>query len=264
MSPDTSKPTADTPSSSASGPRSNQGPNHEADSVTIWQLRQTEVGQSVAQYSRFVSAMKLALPVAAGILLLLVVVLPQFRDDDARFRIGMDLVKGSSNDTLSMTNARYFGTDEKGQPYSVTAQGVRQHTKDDNAIDLVSPKAEINLTNGTYLQAAASQGLYDRAKEKLDLSGEVTVFQDQGNQIKTSQAMVMLKAGTATGRQPVSGEGPYGTMQADGGFDMSENGRTMKFLGPARVTFNPDAKTKSAAQPSPAAPPSAPQAQTKP
>ena len=240
-------------------------PNHEADSATIWQPRQSEVAQSVAQYSRFVSAMKVALPVAAGILLLLVVLLPQFRSDDARFRIGMDLVKSSSSDTLSMTNARYFGTDEKGQPYSVTAQGVRQRSKEDKAIDLVSPRAEINLTNGTYLQAAASQGLYDRDNEKLDLSGEVTVFQDQGNQIKTSQAVVKLKEGTATGRQPVSGEGPYGTMQAEGGFDMSDNGRSMKFYGPARVTFNPDSKTKPAPAPPASAPPaSAPKAETKP
>jgi lipopolysaccharide export system protein LptC len=260
MSPETSDPTGK--------PLSNQGPNHEAGSVTIWQPRQAEVGQSVAHYSRFVSTMKLALPIAAGIILLLVVILPQFRDDDARFRIGMNLVKGSSNDTLSMTNARYFGTDEKGQPYSVTAQGVRQHAKEDKAIDLVSPKAEVNLTNGTYLQAGASQGLYDRENEKLDLSGEVTVFQDQGNQIKTSQAVVMLKAGTATGRKPVSGEGPYGTMQAEGGFDMSENGRIMNFHGPARVTFNPDSKGTSATPPAQlnpaAAPRSAPKAETKP
>jgi len=221
------------------------------DKHTIWEPRQMAVAQEVAQYSRFVSAMKLALPIAAGFLLLLVVVLPQFRNDDERFRIGMELVKGSSNDSLSMTNARYFGTDDKGQPFTVTAQGVRQQAKEDVNIGLVAPQAEISLTNGSSFSAAASNGLYDREAQKLDLAGEVTVIQNQGNQIKTSAAIVMLKEGTATGRQPVSGAGTFGTMQAEGGFDLSESGRIVVFHGPAKLTLNADTRA-TAAPPAPA------------
>jgi lipopolysaccharide export system protein LptC len=228
-----------------------QADRHEADRATVWQPRETSVADSVAQYSRFVSAMK--------------VMLPQLRSDDERFRIGMGLVKGENSETLNMTNARYFGTDDKGQPYSVTAEGVRQHADNDGAIDLVTPKAEISLTNGTFLSAGASNGTYDRDNQKLDLAGEVTVLQDKGNQLRTTSASVMLKDGTASGREPVTGEGPFGKMEAAGGFDLSERGRIVHFHGPARLVLNPGkAKTSQPAEQTPDAAPPVPANKTAP
>ncbi len=219
--------------------------NTEAERETIWQPRDSSATESVAQYSKFVSIMKIGLPVAAGFLLLLVVILPQFRQDDERFRIGMNLVKGSETDSLSMTNARYFGADDKGQPYSVTAGGVRQRTSEDKSIDLVTPKAQISLNNGTVMLAGASAGIYDRDNQKLDLTGDVTVSQQEGNKLTTSAAVIMLKDGTATGRAPVDAEGSFGTMHANGGFDLSERGRVVLFHGPGRMTLNPDSKASS-------------------
>jgi lipopolysaccharide export system protein LptC len=239
---------------------SQQASQHDADRNVVWQPRQASVVDSVAQYSRFVSTMKVALPVAAGVLLLLVVVLPQFRSDDDRFRIGMSMIKGDNTDSLSMTNARYFGTDDKGQPYSVTADGVRQHQDNDRAIDLVTPKAEMTLTNGTFMSAGATAGIYDRDHQKLDLSGEVTVTQDKGNQLHTTEASVMLKDRTASGRAPVTGDGPFGKMEAQGGFDLSDGGKIVHFHGPARLVLNPKNKSTS----SDAQPEAAPAAKTAP
>ena len=157
-----------------------------------------------------------------------------------------------------MTNARYFGTDDKGQPYSVTAEGVRQRTNDDNAIDLATPKAEITLNSGASMSAQASAGIYTRDIQKLDLSGDVTVTQDKGNALHTTQAVVMLKDGTASGTQPVTGDGPFGTMRAEGGFDLSEHGKIVHFHGPGHMTLNPKSKsgdnTPEATQPAATAP----------
>jgi len=221
----------------------------DANRETIWQPRDASAAQAVKQYSKFVSAMKIGLPVAAGFLLLLVVILPQFRAEDERFRIGMSLIKGSESDTLSMTNARYFGTDDKGQPYSVTAEGVRQRSDNEKSIDLVTPKAEISLENGNKLSAGAQAGLYDRDNQKLDLSGEVTVQQQEGNRLRTSAAVIQLKDGTASGRAPVDAEGSFGTMHSTGGFDLSERDRTVFFHGPGRLTLNPDVKAQPAEAP---------------
>ena len=219
----------------------------EARRDAVWHPREASTAQSVAQYSRFVSAMKIALPVAAGVLLLLVVLLPQFRGDDERFRIGMELIRGSNTDTLSMTNARYSGTDDKGQPYSVLADGVRQQSSDKRVIELVAPKAEISLLDGTFLSAAAAAGTYDRDTQTLDLAGEVTVVQDKGNRLQTGSARVSLKEGAASGREQVNGEGPFGALSAAGGFDLSERGKFVTFHGPAQLTINPAAKPTSGA-----------------
>jgi lipopolysaccharide export system protein LptC len=228
---------------------------HQKDDVPIWAPREHAVGDQVAQYSRFVSWMKLALPIAAGVLLLAVVVLPMLRKDDERFRIGMNMIKGASTDTLSMTNARYFGTDDKGQPFAVTATGVRQHAQEDHQVDLIGPHAEIKLEGGEALSASAGAGLYHRDLEKLDLSDGVTVVQNKDNQLRTKSAVVMLKEGSASGREAVSSEGPYGTMQAAGGFDLTERGKIVKFIGPAKLVL------KSGAEPATPAAPIAPEKQ---
>ncbi len=66
----------------------------------------------------------------------------------------------------------------------------------------------------------------------------------------------MLKDGTASGRAPVTGDGPFGKMEAAGGFDLSDRGKIVHFHGPAHLTMNPKDKTASApAQPQPVAQP---------
>ena len=221
-------------------------PNQPKDDV-LWRPREASVAQSVAQYSRFVGIMKLSLPIAAGLLLLLIIVLPLLRRDADRFQVGTATINAKDG-TLSMTNARYYGTDDKGQPYNVTAAGVLQKSADDRAIDLNAPKAEINMNNGTWMSATASAGTYNREKQVLDLSGDVSLYHYTGNDIHTDQAQVRLKDGTVTGHGDVHGKGPVGTIDAKG-FIYSKEDKKMRFTGPARLTFSPKSKTDEAAAP---------------
>ncbi len=208
---------------------------------------------AVGQYSRFVQIMKVALPVAAGVLLLVVLVLPLFRQQEERIRVAP--AKDANGRALAMTKARYFGTDDKGQPYSVTAESVRQGTNDDKTIELDKPKAEITLSNGNAMNASASAGVYDRDKQEVELTGEVTLDQAQGK-LKTSQARIMLKDGSASGNAKVTGEGSFGTLEASG-FSYNKNDKVIRFTGKSRLVLNnkpakteetkaPDAKTLDA------------------
>lgn len=203
----------------------------------LWQPRHTSVASSVAQYSRFVGFMKVALPSAAGVLLLLIVVLPQFRQQDDRFRIGMNFLEESAVDTLSMTNARYYGADEKGQPYSVTAANVRERPNDDPSVDLTAPQADISLADGSWLSISARAGVYNREQQKLDLDGSVSLYQDRGNEFHTSSAQIDLEKGEASGNEPVNSQGPFGWLEA-AGFSMSETGKVVYFNGPAHLVLN--------------------------
>lgn len=193
-----------------------------------------KVVASVTQYSKFVQVMKIALPVAAGVLLLVVLGLPLLRQQEERIRVAP--AKDANGRSLAMTNARYFGTDDKGQPYSVTADSVRQGTNDDKTIELDRPKAEITMTNGNAMQAAASAGVYDRDKQEIELTGEVTLDQSQGK-LKTSQARIQLKDGSATGNAKVTGEGSFGTLEASG-FSYKKDEKVIRFTGPSRLVLN--------------------------
>lgn len=232
-------------------------PNGDAapERFATWTPRQTPVGRDVAQYSRFVVMMKIALPSAAGFLLFLVVLLPQLRDEGDRYRIDTEMSDTPGSQSLSMTNARYYGTDDEGRPYAVAASGVRQRPEDQDSIELASPAAEISMSDGKVLSAKATTGLYNRGQQKLDLSGEVALADQAGYEFRTAAARVDLEQGTASGETPVSGAGPLGTLQAAGGFQVSDRGRTVRFNGRARMVINPAATAgqKSAAPAAPAA-----------
>ncbi len=189
--------------------------------------------------------MKVALPSAAGLLLFLILVLPLFRQQDDRFRIGMNLLEESAVNTLNMTNARYYGTDDEGQPYSVTAANVRERPDDDPAVDLTAPQADISLVDGSWLSISARAGVYDRDAQKLNLEGNVSLYQDKGNEFHTSSALIDLENGEAFGEDPVNSQGPFGSLQASG-FSMSETGKVVYFDGPATLVLNAGQTANSA------------------
>ena len=211
--------------------------NAQAERSALWQPRNTSVAKSVAEYSRFVGIMKVALPSAAGLLLFLIVVMPLFRQQDDRFRIGINLLEESAVNTLNMTNARYYGSDDKGQPYSVTAANVRERPDDDPAVDLTAPQADISLVDGSWLSISARAGVYNRAAQQLNLEGNVSLYQDKGNEFHTSSALIDLEKGEAFGDEAVNSQGPFGSLSA-AGFSMSETGKVVYFNGPAQLILN--------------------------
>lgn len=212
----------------------------------VWRPRGAIRAGEVNRYSKFVGTMRLALPAVAIVLLLLVLVVPLFRGGDDQFKPGELVTKALGPDSLSMTNARYSGTDAKGQPYSVSAKGVRERTGDDKRVELAAPQADVTLESGTWISLSAQSGLYDRSGDKLDLSGEVSVFQDQGYELHTESMSINLKTGNATSRAAVDGQGPFGELKATG-FDLQEKGDVVMFTGPARVILNGQSAPKEGA-----------------
>jgi lipopolysaccharide export system protein LptC len=216
----------------------------------MWQPRAPTTADDVARYSKFVARMRVGLPVVAGVLVLLVLILPQFTGDDDRFRIATTPLKDAAVDALSMVNARYFGTDQKGQPFSVTAKSVKERADNDKLVDLIGPQADITLAGGDWLSVEAAGGTYDREAEVLDLSGDVSLFQDQGYELRTANARISLNEGSAAGRAPVHSQGPFGQLDAQG-FDLYDKGERVVFLGPAKLMLNNTVKAEAGATKSP-------------
>ena len=196
-----------------------------------------QVALQVNQYSRFVSIMKIALPVAAALLLLVVIGVPLVREHQDRIKVPAVGGKDANGRSLSMTKARYSGTDDKGQPYSVTAESVRQGAASDKTIELNQPKAEITTTTGNAMSASANAGTYDRDKQEIELNGDVALYQHEGNELHTSQAHITLKDGGAHGNAKITGKGSFGTLEASG-FIYNKDDQVIRFTGPARLVLN--------------------------
>ncbi|MDX2144794.1 MAG: LPS export ABC transporter periplasmic protein LptC [Rhodospirillaceae bacterium] len=210
----------------------------------MWQPRAANTADDVARYSKFVGRMRVGLPAVAGLLVLLVLILPQFTGDDERFRIATTPLKEAAVDALSMVNARYFGTDQKGQPFSVTAKSVKERADNDKLVDLVGPQADITLAGGDWLSVEAKAGTYDREAEVLELIGDVSLFQDQGYEMHTANARISLNEGSGAGRSPVQSQGPFGQLDAQG-FDLYDKGERVVFLGPAKLVLNNTVKPEA-------------------
>jgi lipopolysaccharide export system protein LptC len=159
------------------------------------------------------------------------------REHQDRVKVPAAGGKDANGRSLSMTNARYFGTDDKGQPYAVTAESVRQGAASDKTIELNLPKAEITMTNGNAMSASANAGIYDRDKQEIELNGDVALFQHDGNELHTSQAHITLKDGNASGNAKITGKGSFGTLEA-AGFTYNKDDKVIRFTGQSRLILN--------------------------
>lgn len=187
--------------------------------------------------------MKVVLPIAAVIVVGLVILWPHLSTDDLKFRLGFAAIKLGVSDEPSMVNPRYVGADKDNQPYSVTADLARKLSgglslKGADVLELEMPKADLMLKDGSWVVLTAENGIFERAKQTLDLTGAVNLYHDSGYEFRTDLAEIDLTAGTASGTAPIEGQGPFGLLKAEG-FKLANRGRTIFFTGKSRLTLYP-------------------------
>ncbi len=206
-----------------------------------WAERRRKVAAS-GHYSRFVGLMKWLLPLSAVALALLVVVWPYLGEQDRGLPLSFAAIKSSISDKLFMTNARFLGTDDRNQPYTVTADKVIQQTSDQDLVQFVNPKADIQLDDGSWVALTAKRGVLRQSAELLSLDGGVNIFSDAGFEFRTDRARVDLRTKIASGDAPVEGQGPLGVLNATG-FTLDRGGRTIRFKGRVKLVVYPKSGT---------------------
>jgi len=191
----------------------------------------------ITRYSAFVGIMRYALPAIAVVLLGLIVVWPLVSGRQDGFRVTYASIS-SIDGSLRMVNARYIGTDDKGQPYTVTAAEAIQEENNDERIFLKTIDGDMFIENGSWTAVSADHGLYERTANKLNLQGNVSVYSDEGHELHTEEANLDLQAGTAQGERPVQGQGPLGLIEGDR-FQVTDGGATLLLSGNVKATVFP-------------------------
>jgi lipopolysaccharide export system protein LptC len=192
-----------------------------------------------SSYSLFVGTMKLVLPALAVAIVLLVVVWPQLAPDERSFRVGVSDISEEDAGTLTMTNARFQGHDEQGRPFTVSADSASQANSGAELIELDKVHADITLADGAWVSVTADSGTYHRSDEDLTLQGSVNLFHDRGFEMRTERVEVDLKAGKAASDTAVEGQGPSGTLKAEG-FRVLNKGERIQFTGKSRLKIFTD------------------------
>jgi lipopolysaccharide export system protein LptC len=179
---------------------------------------------------------KLVLPTVATLAILLLIFWSQSNLLETRFRIGVTELAPEEIDNLKMLNLRFDGMDENDRPFSITADVASQSKDAEGVIDLVEPRADITLADGSWVALMAGSGHYDRDGDRLDLAGGVNVFHDKGFEMSTDAARVDLETGITSSDAPTSGQGPAGWLDA-AGFRVENDGDRVFLAGPAHLNL---------------------------
>ena len=189
------------------------------------------------RYSRFVGMMKVVLPAAAAALLGLLVAWPSLSPRGERAAVGFSQHDATRIDTLSVRNPRYYGTDEKNLPFTITADVATQTDPKTTMVTLEKPVADLVRADGKGIVIDANLGFYRQADDTLDLLGHVDLFRDDGYELHTESARILVGPGGATGDQPVEGQGPAGKLSGEG-FTVKDRGRVIVFTGHSKAVLD--------------------------
>lgn len=203
-------------------------------SASAARVRRPPTPRRIAQRHLLIRLTKLVLPAVALALLALIALWPEFNRAVDQGRLAIKRM-GQEVDGAVVVNARYRGVDEKDRPYTVTATTAKQVSPE--RVNLTDPKGDILQQNGSWLLLESKLGVFLQRANQLDLSKDVVLYRDDGAVFRTESAAIDLKNGAVASAEKVHGEGPFGTLDAQG-FTVTDNGAIMQFPGPARLVMN--------------------------
>ena len=190
------------------------------------------------RYSRFVSLAKIALPLIALALVMVLVAWPQTQSEDPTFQVSLAALPEGDAGDAAMTRARFVGTDAKDQVFVITAERAVPNAINPERIRLETLQADLTLNSGAWVSMLSVTGLYDRTQQSLTLLDGVDFFADNGFALHTASALIDLAGGTAQGSETVRAQGPMGELDADS-FRMEREGQRLFFKGNVRMTLQP-------------------------
>jgi len=188
-------------------------------------------------YSRFVGMMKLALPAIAVALIGILAAWPRLAPRDEEFQVAFANFNAKAVDTQSMVSPRYYGTDDKNQPYTVTAEIGTEIDQQLQQFQLQKPVADLTKPNGSGMVGNSDLGIFQQKDNTLELYGHVDLYQDKGYEVHSSSAHIDVLPGNADGQEPAHGRGPAGTVEGEG-FRLWDRGDRIMFTGKSHAVLN--------------------------
>ena len=164
-------------------------------------------------HDRIVRWAKIALPSAVGVLLAILFLAPLDRKGDVSFILDKKKVD-SAPERMRVEAALYTGTDDKGQPFTMTANRAVQPSSDTPLVDIRGMFARLNLARGPVM-IAANQGRYNVDTQRVAIDGPVKVAGADGFRLSTSDVTVDLKQRQLASQGPAAGTMRLGQFRAN-------------------------------------------------
>jgi lipopolysaccharide export system protein LptC len=155
---------------------------------------------------------KVLLPAAVGVLIAVLALAPLGKKSDVSFILDKNKVENAP-ERMRVEQARYIGTDNKGQQFTIVANRAIQPSSEVPVVDIRGMFAKLALEQGP-LVIAANQGRYNVDTQKIMIDGPVKVAGAGGYRLATRDVTVDLKQRELASDGPVAGAMRLGQFQA--------------------------------------------------
>jgi lipopolysaccharide export system protein LptC len=180
-------------------------------------IQQRAANQRWAQpgsaHDRLIKWTKIILPSAVGVLVAVLALAPLDKKGDVSFILDKKKVQ-SAPERMRVEEARYTGTDDKGQQFTMTAGRAVQRSSDTPLVDINGLYATLNMEQGPLL-IAANQGRYNLDTQQVDVLGPVNVTGGDGWRLLTRDVTVDLKQSQLASHGPAEGQMRLGQFRAN-------------------------------------------------
>lgn len=180
--------------------------------ATLQRERAQHWAEPGSPHDKLVRTLKVGLPAAVGVLAALFLTLPLAKQSEVSFILDKKDV-ATAPERLRIESARYTGTDNRGQPFELTATQALQRSSDVPIVDIRGVMAKLGLRDGPA-SVQALTGRYDLDRQQVAVTGPVRVSGPEGEQLLTRDVLVDLRSRQVTGTGQISGRMPVGTFDA--------------------------------------------------
>ena len=163
-------------------------------------------------HDRLVRLSKIALPSAVGVLIAILALAPLGKHSDVSFILDKKKVKNAS-ERMRVEQARYVGTDNKSQQFTIVADHAVQPSSSVPVVDISGMSARLNLEKGPVV-IGANKGRYNLDNQRVMIDGPVKVAGPDGYRLATRDVTVDLKQRNLASAGPVAGAMRLGQFQA--------------------------------------------------
>src|SRR5436190_7266332 len=155
-------------------------------------------------HDRLVRWSKILLPSAVGVLIAVLALAPLDKKGDVSFILDKKKV-ASAHERMRVEQARYVGSDDKGQRFTITANNAVQPSSDVPIVNINGMFAQLEQPQGP-LMIGANKGRYNLDTQKIAIDGPVRVHGGDGYHLATRDVTVDMKQRKLESAGPVAGQ----------------------------------------------------------
>lgn len=187
-------------------------------------------------YSAYIRFMKLALPLFAIGLVLVLILWPQFTAIQTEPLNETDLKALKRAETQNTLLNPVFNTqDSKGRPVTITASEASQKKSNSELVNLTSPTATLKNDDGES-KLSADDGVYNQNDKTITLNRNIVIRGQNNATLETDDLVADIENGRATSQSKATLTTDQGVVTGSR-ITIENNGAKTIFQGPAKAVI---------------------------